>query len=162
MNIIVLYGGDSPERDISIGSGKAIANAAENAGFKVILLDTKDGFKQIDKYKNSANYVFPILHGENGEDGKIQKYLEKKGFKFLGAGSEASKNSFDKIKTHEILEKVGIKMPNYAKVSLSNIKSNQLFRKPYVLKPIYGGSSLDTQIVRNVSSKALIESEKLL
>ncbi len=153
MKILVLYGGDSPEREVSLSSGQTIADALIKSGHDVILLDTLQGFDEISNHKDKVEMVFPILHGLNGEDGSVQKVLEDLNLPFLGSLSVSSENSYDKIVTHEILSEFHIQMPKYSRVTLDNFKSNILCHSPYVLKPIKGGSSLDTQVVRSVNDE---------
>lgn len=162
MRVLVLVGGDSPEREISLLSGQAVFEALLEAGHEAYKLDTLKGFDELANYVDKVDMVFPILHGLNGEDGVAQLELEKRGFTYLGSNSKSSIIAFDKIKAHEVLESHGIKMPAFAKVRLHDVKSHELFKTPYVLKPIEGGSSLDTQIVRRVSQDSIKKSEQLL
>lgn len=161
MNILILYGGDSPEREVSLKSGENVSEALKKSGHKTFMHDTLQGFEGIAEYKDKVDLVFPILHGLNGEDGKVQKILEELNMKFLGAGSTASEKSFNKIRAHEIIEKNRIKMPRYREVVIADI-DDQMFSRPYVLKPIEGGSSIDTQIVRSNSSSEIETSKSLL
>ena len=150
MKILVLGGGDSPERDVSLRSAKSVANAARTAGFEVSEADPADG---LDVLNNLApdTFVFPILHGAGGEDGSIQEELEKRKLAFLGSGSQASRECFDKWKTRQVLQKANIKMAKAVRVSKENYKSQELSKKPHVLKIIHGGSSIGTLMVRDTS-----------
>lgn len=159
--VLVLMGGDSPERDVSLRSGKAVAVAAKEAGFDIAVYDPADGDDGLIQAVQSADVVLPILHGVNGEDGVIQQKLQDLGTRYLGADSVASANAFDKKISHDILEQHGILMPHYAIVSAQDI-SHELFSKPFVLKPIDGGSSLDTLIVRQVDDATQLKITELL
>ncbi len=160
--VLVLLGGDSPEREVSLHSGMAVYNALLKAGFDAQKFDTIEGFNGLDYFINKIDIVLPVLHGLNGEDGAIQRELEKRGIPYLGANSTVSSLAFDKIKTHKLLEENTILMPRYARVSKHEIHSHILFKNPYVLKPIRGGSSLDTLIAREVGEVSFKKSEELL
>mgnify|MGYP001579500994 CR=1 FL=1 len=75
MNIVVLGGGDSPEREVSQRSAKAVSDALKSNGFRVTYLDPSEP----KAYDNIAegSIAFPILHGKNGEDGVVQAELER-------------------------------------------------------------------------------------
>lgn len=161
MNVLVLYGGDSPEREVSLRSGAAINEALLSAGVQTILYDPIKGDDELLRLAKQVDMVFPILHGKNCEDGVIQKKLESTNVPFLGSGSRVSALCFDKQMTHKVLEAEGIKMPAFAIVSKESM-NNPLFTNPFVLKPISGGSSLDTLMVREVSAEKLNEASLLL
>jgi D-alanine-D-alanine ligase len=103
VKILVLGGGDSPEREVSLRSAKAVANGARKAGFDVVEADPADGFSILDNL-NKSTIVLPILHGTNGEDGVIQLELEKRHLPYFGSESKSSKACFDKWTTRQILE----------------------------------------------------------
>ena len=147
MKVIVLLI-DSPERDVSARSAKAVANAARAAGFEVAEINLLDGISILDTIAKDS-VVMPISHGINAEDGWIQSELEKRGLSFLGSGSLSSENCFDKWKARTILEKAGIKMPAAVHVTKDSFNEQKLAKNPYVLKILHGGSSIGTLIVRN-------------
>ena len=91
------------------------------------------------------------MHGENCEDGVIQTELEKLGFKYLGADSKVSKLCFDKVIFKEAANKLGILLPKDEIVDKKTFFNSKLIKSPFVLKPIDGGSSIDTFIVRDIS-----------
>lgn len=161
MKILVLSGSDSPERVVSLRSGNAVADAARSAGFEVSVYDPIDGDEGLAVAVNGCDIVFPILHGVQGEDGTIQKKLDDLGKLYLGSTADISAMCFNKVKSHEALESSGILMPAYAVVTKNDV-SNPLFVEPFVLKPIEGGSSVDTLIAREVSEKTIQEASKLL
>lgn len=149
MRILVLEGGNSPEREVSLRSARAVAEAARLGGFEVTMADPKDGNRIFDNLGDTI--VFPILHGAGGEDGLIQKELERRGLPFLGSGSLSSEHCFDKWKTHEILAAEGIAMAQAERVNKENYEKSGLTKKPHVLKVIHGGSSIGTVIIRDPS-----------
>ena len=160
MRILVLSGGDSPEREVSIRSGDAVLTALNEAGYETFRYDPIEGDDGLKTSVADADIVFPILHGVNGEDGVIQKKLEDLGKPFLGSTSEVSALTFDKELTHEKLEEDGILMPRRAVVSLN--VDHELFKTPFVLKPINGGSSVDTLIAHVSDAESLTTATQLL
>jgi D-alanine-D-alanine ligase len=153
MNVLVLLGGNSPERDVSIRSGKAVVSALQSAGHNVIEYDPVDDFRSLESYKDKIDCVFPILHGIGGEDGSVQSLLEEHGFKYLGSDAETSKICFDKALFKKELEKLGIDTPKWQIVNAESIKEAPT-DKPFVLKPISNGSAIDTYIIRNPAKKS--------
>lgn len=154
--ILVLGGGDSPEREISLLSSAAVAKALKKAGFEVSQKDPKDGLNFIKDIRSNT-IVFPILHGVGGEDGEVQKELEKHKIPFLGSGSESSRNCFDKWLTRQILEQNDILMAPASYVSHAEYLEHEMASRPHVLKTIDGGSSIGTYIVRNPSDASSSE-----
>src|SRR3989344_4278689 len=150
MKILVLGGGISPEREVSLRSAKAVAMAAFRAGFEVVKADPQDGLTILDKIEKNT-IVFPILHGAGGEDGELQAELERRNLPFLGSGSEVSRNCFDKWQARLILQKSEIPMVEAVKVTKTSYATEELVKKPHVLKIVHGGSSIGSLIVRNPS-----------
>ncbi len=146
MKVTVLGGGNSTERDISIWSARAVSDALKEAGFEVSDVDPADGFGTLDPV---SGVVFPILHGQGGEDGEIQKELEKRNLPYLGSDSRASIVCFDKLETRTVLEEAGLPVAKGAQVTKDTYFQNPLSSKPHVLKVVHGGSSIGTYIVRD-------------
>jgi len=147
MRILVLGGGDSPEREVSLRSAANVAAATRTAGYEVLEADPMyepDILKTLPK----EIFVLPILHGKYGEDGTVQKELEAIGLAFLGSGSQVSEICFDKWLTRRKLEAAGILMPKSEQVDKASYKDNPLSRGHHVLKVTHGGSSIGTLIVR--------------
>lgn len=152
MKIIVLGGGPSSEREISLRSAASVKAALTQAGFSPKLIDPS----QDDSYlSDPSKVVFPILHGQFGEDGTVQKQMEERKIPFLGAGSVSSANSFDKHKTREILIQAGIKVPAGGYIGQDEYAQHPLALKPHVLKIADGGSSIGTYIIRDPSNSTL-------
>lgn len=146
MKILVLGGGISPERQVSLRSAKAVADAARQAGFEVQEADPTDGLDVLDSLQ--ATIVFPILHGKNGEDGVIQKELEARSLPYLGTDSGASIACFDKWTTRLELLQAGVPMAEAALVDEKSYSAHPLVQKHHVLKIVHGGSSIGTLVVR--------------
>jgi D-alanine-D-alanine ligase len=146
VKILVLGGGISPERQVSLRSAKYIADAARDAGYMVESADPAVGPSVLDGLKDTI--VFPILHGKNGEDGYIQKELEKRQLPFLGSGSLAATKCFDKWETRAALKHAGIPVPEGELVDERTYLSSTLLQEPYVLKVVHGGSSIGVLLAR--------------
>lgn len=141
-NIVVLYGGDSNERIVSLKTGLMISKNINKKKYNVKLIDTKkEIFKIIDlAKKKNIDLAFIALHGKGGEDGSIQGFLETLKIKYTGSGILASVIGMDKEITKTILTANKIKTPNFSIINKeSNIKKNLTF--PSILKPINEGSS---------------------
>lgn len=152
MKVLVLLGGNGPERQVSLRSAKAVAQAAKKAGHEVEEYDPADGYAGLDDFVGISEVVLPIIHGVGGEDGELQKELEARNFKYLGAGSEVSALCFDKVRLKEILNKLSILTPAGQVVDKQAFERSPIKQSgKYVLKPIGGGSTIDTFIVRDES-----------
>lgn len=145
-SVIVLAGGSSDEREISFRSGAAVAAALERAGHSVRQMDPVTEFNKTKL--QAADVVFPVLHGQGGEDGSIQKQLEDLGVAYVGSGVEASELCFDKWQYKQFLRTHNIPMPNGKLVDEISFWNSQFVLRPFVLKPNDGGSSVDTLIHR--------------
>ncbi len=156
----ILRGGISPEYSISLKTGGAVQQALIDGGFEAIdmLLD-KQGVLHIkgvpadlDKAQMSVDYVWNALHGEFGEDGKVQGLLDQYGIPYSGSGVIASAQAFNKQKTKEYAQSLGIKTPTSLLVmpegaeSVSEISARiyKTMAPPWVIKPLSGGSSVNT------------------
>ena len=148
MKILVLGGGDSPEREVSLRSSKSVAAAARQAGFEVQELDPAFELTFLDKVSQDI-LVFPILHGAGGEDGVLQKELEKRGLSFLGSDSLSSARCFDKIATRRDLADAGLPVPEGDLITEQAYPTHHLASEPHVLKIVHGGSSIGTIIIRD-------------
>jgi D-alanine-D-alanine ligase len=149
MRVLVLLGGDSNEREVSLRSGAAVRDALTDGGHDVQIFDPQQGYEGLKDFVGKVDFVFPILHGKGGEDGTVQAELEKSGFKYLGADSRVSRFCFDKVAFKKLLNKLSILVPKGEVVTKDSILNSGLIKKPYVLKPIDGGSTIDAFIIRN-------------
>lgn len=156
----ILRGGISPEYSISLKTGGAVQQALHEAGFEAIdmLLD-KEGVLHIksipadlEKAQSSVDYIWNALHGEFGEDGKVQGLLDGYGIPYSGSGVIASAQAFNKKVAKERAESLGIKTPASILVmpdgeeSVADITSRiyKTMAPPWVVKPLSGGSSVHT------------------
>ena len=189
MNIVVLCGGLSPERDVSLSSGALIGNALLKNNHSVCMLDLYLGcdipkggisklfkkggkpfkyvvpknepdLKELEKIYGSekigknvleickySDIVFLGLHGDIGENGKLQKIFEDLGIRYTGSDSKSSMLAMDKGKSKDVFVKNGILTPKYVIVR----KGEEIpkFDIPCVVKPLDCGSSVGVRIVRS-------------
>src|SRR5437868_3404023 len=135
MKVLVLLGGDSPEREVSLRSGKAVAEALTTHRHQVLEYDPIKGYDGLANFVGKVDCVFPILHGLRGEDGEVQEQLEKYDFKYLGTSPKISKLCFDKVAFKKELNKLSIATPAWEIVSKASFAKSPLATRPYVLKP---------------------------
>jgi D-alanine-D-alanine ligase len=143
MKIAVVMGGISSEREISIKSGSAILNSLVSQGYNAypLILD-KDNF--INKLmENEYDLAYIALHGEFGEDGRVQGFLDILGKKYTGSDFRGSCISMDKNITKNLLHHYNIKMPK------SFYKVEDVEKFPVVVKPSTEGSSVGLYICEN-------------
>ena len=157
--VLVLAGGTSDEREVSLRSGNASAEALRAAGYEVTELDANNPIDIILKAAQNHDVVFLALHGSGGEDGTLQKEFEALHIPFVGSGSAASKLCFDKWEYSKVIIANQLPTPATLLVSKDAFNSAELRKKPYVLKPNDGGSSIDTIIARepNTVTQAQID-----
>lgn len=149
MNYIVLGGGTSAEKNVSNRSAKAVLQALVALDHSVILLDpATTTLEAILEAGAKSDGIFPILHGVGGEDGVLQAQFEEAGIAYFGPTSQACKNTFDKAAYKKILEANNLPTPKWNVISAAELNSERLAKSAFVLKPISGGSSIDTFIVR--------------
>jgi D-alanine-D-alanine ligase len=153
--VLVLSGGISSEREVSFRSGKAVSAALESKGYEIVMHDPQTGTDNLP----AADVAFPALHGLGGEDGAIQIALELAKIPYVGSDVAASKLCFDKAAYKKALQAAGLPTADSEIVTSQSIWQSPLITKPFVLKPIDGGSSIDTFIIRDTANapKAAIE-----
>lgn len=114
--IVVLAGGDSAEREISLKSGSAITKAIESLGYTVKMIDPADQFlPQLEADK--PNFVFIALHGLGGEDGTMQAVLEKMGIAYSGCGVLCAALAMNKLQTKRIWDSMSLPTPKFEVLS---------------------------------------------
>ena len=158
IKIGVLGGGVSSEREISLISAQEAYKVFQGKNLNVTFIDifTQEESKVKEMIiKSGIDFAFIALHGEFGEDGKIQKILDDLGVAYTGSGSLASYLAMDKIVSKEIFINNGIPTANF-KVYDANIHNEKRLREhlfknlnyPLVVKPYFAGSSVGVSIVR--------------
>lgn len=144
--ILVLQGGRSGEREVSLRSAAGVVEQLKTLGYEVTVADPAAADFELEQLARDCDVVLPIIHGADGEDGVFQKRLEAIGKPFLGSGSAACELTFDKSKYREFMVKRGVRMAQGEVVDHAGFKNSALSQKPYVLKPVDGGSSVDMVI----------------
>lgn len=150
--IIVLAGGPSSEREISLKSGRAVFKALKAESRNVELVDIAADFPGKMAFPEVCT-VFIALHGRFGEDGTVQAMLEESGIPYTGSGVQASRLALDKIASRAMFLKAGINVTK-CKIFNKDAKSIDIqneFDVPFVVKPQSEGSSIGLSIVRNKS-----------
>jgi D-alanine-D-alanine ligase len=143
-----MLGGPSAEREVSLRSGAAVAKALRSLGHGVFEVDPKDG-KFVLPEKISV--VFLALHGTYGEDGTVQRQLDKLGVTYTGCDAEASRIAFDKVLTKQRCVKAGVPTAKYFVVNSARVPFPKDFQPPLVVKPVRQGSSVGLQFVERAA-----------
>ena len=156
LRIVVICGGISSEREVSLRSGKAVFSALRDRGYQnVTLFDlTRDSLKELITHE--IDLAFLALHGKGGEDGCIQGLLELLEIPYTGSSVEASAICMNKIRTKEILRQASLPTPHFLTYRKEDgIDLNQIAREildviglPIVLKSPCEGSSVGVVIVK--------------
>jgi D-alanine-D-alanine ligase len=146
LKIAVLMGGPSAEREVSLRSGVAVADALTATGAKVVPMDISDAGFTIPADVDAA---FLAVHGTFGEDGTLQGILEENGIAYTGSDSKASAIAFDKIAAKQTFLAAGIPTPAYEAFEIGHVPVPRLAQLgyPLVVKPSRQGSSVGISIV---------------
>jgi D-alanine-D-alanine ligase len=145
-HIAVLMGGWSAEREVSLRSGKACADALEREGFRVSRIDvTREVATVLRELK--PDVALNLLHGRPGEDGTIQGVLEVLGIAYTHSGVLASALAMQKDLAKVVLKAAGVPVPEGLVVSRLDAAREHVLPPPYVIKPIAEGSSVGVFIV---------------
>ena len=149
--IVILLGGESLEREISISSGENIIKSLSSQGFNAIPFDCKGDFiKNLIKIK--PDVCFNALHGLGGEDGSVQSLLEKNNIPYTHSGIYSSEICMNKVLSKELFLKNDINTPKYKLIKINNI-SNINKALPFVIKPVQEGSSNGVYVILNESDR---------
>ena len=154
--IVVLAGGISHERDVSLRSGRRVADALSGHGLTVELRDP-DATLLAALRADPPDVVWPALHGASGEDGALRGLLEFLGVPFVGSTSDASRLAWDKPTAKAIVSRVGVSTPRSITLprdAFRELGADAVFDAihdelplPLVVKPAQGGSAQGVTIV---------------
>ncbi len=157
LDVTVLMGGPSAERDVSIMTGTAIAEGLESLGHRVTRADiSPDDTSALDR--EGMDMVFIALHGEFGESGQVQAMCEQRGLRYTGSPPRASALAMDKAVSAELFTGAGLRAPR-GMVVYSTDEQDQVAAAlnrlplPVVVKPVDSGSSVDITIAPNAVSR---------
>lgn len=147
--IVILCGGVSDEREVSLKSGKVFEEELK-ANYNVRLIDVTERAlpEGLDAQKS---IIFPVFHGEFGEDGEVQRLLEERGFAYVGTDAAFSELCMDKVRTKECLQGSGIRMAEDVSFHYTDKPSvDQIIERlgeKLVLKPSNNGSTIDVYMI---------------
>ena len=158
--VVVLAGGLSPERDVSVRSGRRVADALRVAGLTVDVLDADAGLLASLAADRPA-CVVPLLHGAPGEDGAVRGVLDALGLPYVGSTPEVCRSSFDKPVASSRVRAAGIAVPAQFVLAATTFRELgaaavldavvESLGLPLMVKPTRGGSSLGASVVRSAA-----------
>ncbi|WP_265570019.1 D-alanine--D-alanine ligase [Sphingomicrobium nitratireducens] len=152
IHIVVLMGGWSAERDVSLMSGKGVIEALGERGFtNVTPVDMDRNIARVLE-ELRPDIVFNALHGSPGEDGTVQGMMDLMGIRYTHSGLETSAVAIDKQLTKSVLEPHGIPMPPGKVVTSASLYEGDPMARPFVVKPVNEGSSVGIAIVTDESN----------
>jgi D-alanine-D-alanine ligase len=145
-NVAVLMGGWSAEREVSLRSGRACADALEGEGYRVTRVDVQRNVAQV-LAELKPDVAFNVLHGVPGEDGTIQGVLEVLGIPYTHSGVLSSALAMDKGQARIVMAHAGVPVAEGKVVTRAEAAKDHVLPRPYVLKPVAEGSSVGVFIV---------------
>ncbi len=153
LDITVLAGGPGDEREVSLHSGKAVYEALVRWGHRVALRDVSP--TDLSAVETPADCIFIALHGAFGEDGQLQRILERTGKRFCGCDAAASALAMDKVQAKRRFISHGVPTPRFDVVDKRRLKIVAAhWSGPAVVKPVRSGSSVDTYVVHEPTGLA--------
>ncbi len=163
MNVIILAGGLSHERDVSIRSGRRVKDSLEERGVTVTLMDVDTALlPTVREAKDTV--VWPLLHGASGEDGALQALLELVDAPYVGTRSREARVAWVKPVAKAVFARAGVATPDYVTLPQSLFREAgaehvlgailDKFDLPLVVKPARGGSALGVSLVTEPSQLA--------
>lgn len=148
LNVVVMLGGPSAEREVSLRSGAAVAQALRSLGHHVSELDPRTDSWSLPA---GTDVVFLALHGTYGEDGTVQRHLESLSVPYTGCDAQSSAVAFDKHQTKLRCVGLGVPTPRFALIESPAASWPMGWDPPVVLKPVCQGSSVGLQFVERVA-----------
>ncbi len=156
--VVVLSGGISHERDVSLRSGRRVADSLAEHGLKVDMRDPDAGLLA-GLRADRPDVIWPALHGASGEDGALRGLLEFLGIPFVGSRSDAARLAWDKPTAKIIVSRAGVATPRSITLprdAFRELGADAIFEAiadelpvPLVVKPAQGGSAQGVTIVEN-------------
>lgn len=162
MHVLVLAGGLSAERDVSLRSGRRVAEALRQACPDWEVAEHDVDASLLDRLReHRPDCIIPLLHGAAGEDGALRDVLESLGIPFVGSQAASCRLAFDKPIAKQLAREAGIATPEAVAIPQSTFRelgAQQVLAAvvdrlglPLVVKPTRGGSALGASIVRDVA-----------
>ncbi|MBC6411993.1 MAG: D-alanine--D-alanine ligase, partial [Hyphomonadaceae bacterium] len=159
IRVAVLKGGLSAEREVSLVSGLEIAKALRSEGFAVTEIDANINLWE-QLHAANPDVIVNALHGEWGENGKVQGILELYGKPYTHSGVTASRLAMDKHRAKAVLRDAGIHVPDGILIKRSELQHTHPMKPPYVAKPNGQGSSIGVYIVEEGTDAPPVEIQK--
>jgi len=141
--IAVLMGGPGSEREVSLATARGVAKALRSLGAEVVEIDVRDENFEVPE---DVGLAFITIHGTFGEDGQIQKILERRGIAYTGDDARSSEIAWDKIRTKEKFREQGVATPPWEVIHAGQQPTIEV---PIVVKPAREGSTVGIVIVKN-------------
>ena len=164
MDVLILAGGLSHERDVSIRSGRRVKDALESRGVKVSIADVDTSLIPTLRALGDDAVVWPLLHGASGEDGSLQALLELVDVPFVGTRSREARVAWSKPVAKAVFARAAVATPDYVTLPQSLFREAgadqvlaallERFPLPLVVKPARGGSALGVSLVTDASQLA--------
>ena len=158
LNITVMLGGPSAEREVSLRSGTAVAAALRSLGHLVSELDPRTPDWVLPA---GTAVVFLALQGTSGEDGTVQKQLDELGVPYTGCDAEASRIAFDKVLTKQSCIEAGVPTAKFLTVQAATADYPENLSPPLVVKPARQGSSVGLKFVDGIEGWPVALAEAL-
>jgi len=154
IRVAVLMGGPSAEHEVSLASGKTVCENLDKDKYEILPVHITRGGEwglSFESLMDSADVVFLALHGEYGEDGTIQQFLDGIGLPYTGSSARASALGMNKIACSKIFKANGLDIPDWVEITRNDewARFRSPFGYPVVVKPVDRGSSVGVSIVRN-------------
>jgi D-alanine-D-alanine ligase len=161
LSVLVLAGGISHERDVSLRSGRRVADALRGAGVAASLRDPDATLLDFLRDTPPA-VVWPVLHGASGEDGALLGLLELAGVPYVGSSARAARLAWDKPTAKALAESAGIRTPRSVTLPKDTFRElgaaavlrlvTEAVPAPYAVKPARGGSAQGVTIVQDADA----------
>jgi D-alanine-D-alanine ligase len=168
LHVLVLAGGISHERDVSVRGGARLAEAIRHAGAQATVLEPNATL--FDAITSAApDVIWPVLHGASGEDGALRDVLELTGIPYVGSDPEAARLAWDKSTAKTLARRAGVATPDAAvfpRETFSELDATSVLGAlaerlglPLVLKPVKGGSAQGVSIITELDAlpRALVD-----
>ena len=143
--VAVLMGGPGSERDVSLATGRGVSKALKSLGIEVVDVDVRD---ENFPLPDDVDLAFLAIHGTFGEDGQLQRILEKRGVSYTGDGVKESERAFDKILTKEKFREHSVVTPAWEVIKVGQRPTIPI---PIVVKPPRQGSTVGVYIIKSES-----------
>lgn len=161
MKVLIITGGDSSEREISLLSASNVKEALEENGHEVTLYDLLDGYEPITELSKHYDVLFPVLHGEEGEGGNLHEFLSRLDKPIAGTRNyKGLKEAWYKIPFKKWCDKNGIRTAPWKEIK--DEKDILSFGFPCVLKASNGGSSKEVAILKSKDDLSKEDAQRIL